>query len=308
MLINRLVIKAELLIRFCGFVCVLLFASFACANKNDSTGTVKLYSDVPVGKVGEVTLTIDIASAYTAGNAARPALVIIHGGAWRRGSKESKRKSIEGYASKGFVGAALMYRFAPDYTFPAQVEDVKAAIRFLKVNAATYGIDPNRIIVLGTSAGAHLAAMLAVTGNNDPFATHGLWESESASIFAAILLAGPLAEFEHPSYRNNQSLAMFLGAKPSDAPELAAAAMPITYVDETDSPMFIAHGDADTVVNVQASRVFTSALAKEKVRYEYRELAGAGHAIAKTHPDIYKQALQFIKQLIAEANKKQAGK
>lgn len=302
-----------------GFLLLLLVARDGFAGSN--AHSVQFYSDVAIGSIDDVPLTIDIATVLATNLAAntganththteikpqtlRPALVVIHGGAWRKGSKESKRKTITNYASKGFVGAALMYRFAPEHSFPAAVEDVKAAIRFLKVHAGNYGIDPNKIVVVGTSAGAHLAAMLAVTGQQDSFNTHGLWDEADASIFAAVLLAGPLSGFTEQNMANNQSLALFLGGKPSENPAQAIAAMPISYVNAQAAPMFIAHGDADRVVGVQASRDFVSALVANKVRHRYMELEGAGHAIAKTHPNVYKDALAFVNELIAESNKK----
>lgn len=255
-----------------------------------------------VGEVAGVTLTLDIAEPPKINKKLRPALVSIYGGAWRRGSKDSSANRIVSFAKRDYVGVSIEYRLSPQYIFPAQVEDVKAAIRFLKANAETYGIDPERIIVFGTSAGGHLAAMLAVTGQNDTFNKNGMWVEQNSSVFAAVEFSGPTAGFLSAHSDSWESLMLFLGGKPSDIPMQAKAAMPITYVDKDDSPLFIAHGDADKVVPVEVSREFVAALKNAGTQYEYLELESSSHRLLNRYPDAQLKALNFIERLLKKSD------
>ena len=118
--------------------------------------------DVIYGKGGGEDLKLDI--VRPAGDAKRlPCIVFIHGGAWRAGSRAAHHDDIRRMAGLGFVAATVDYRLAPAHPFPAQVQDVKCAIRFLRGHAGQYGLDPDQIAVWGISAGGHLALMLGVT-------------------------------------------------------------------------------------------------------------------------------------------------
>ncbi|WP_340677418.1 alpha/beta hydrolase [Paraglaciecola sp.] len=259
--------------------------------------------DVPIGEIDGVPLSMEIALPKKAKQKMLPTLVAIHGGAWRKGNKNKLASKIISFAKRGYVGVSLMYRLAPDYQFPAQVDDVKAGIRFLKVHSQQYRIDPDRIIAIGSSAGGHLATMLGTTGNNDSFAQHDLWPDVDSSVFAVVNLSGPTTNFLADLSMSSSSIALFLGGNPKDIADIAKAAMPITYLDKNDPPIFIAHGDADTIVPVQMSRDLAKAYHALGIRYEYHELPGAGHSLKATHPEIFNQSLKFIEQLLVEANK-----
>ncbi|WP_416307488.1 alpha/beta hydrolase fold domain-containing protein [Neptunicella sp. SCSIO 80796] len=262
---------------------------------------VSYLHDVPIGKIDGVTLSMEIALPAVVNSKPRPALVAIHGGAWRKGNKNKFAGKIISFAKQGYVGVSLMYRLAPDYQFPAQVEDVKAGIRFLKVHHQQYAIDPDRIIAIGASAGGHLATMLGTTGNDDSFNQHGLWTDVDSSVFAVVNFSGPTTNFLSDFSINWSSMALFLGGNPKEIPNIARAAMPITYLDKNDPPIFIAHGDADKIVPVQMSRDLAKAYQALGIHYEYHELAGGGHSLKPTHPQIFNQSLEFIAQLLKQA-------
>ncbi len=128
-------------------------------------GDVTWMPDIAYRKGGEL-WKLDLAMPATETEVPRPAIVIVHGGGWSSGDKRANiwaRYPIE-YASRGFVAISINYRLLPDDPFPAAIADVRAAVRWLRANAATYNVDPNRIGAYGNSAGAHLALMLGLAG------------------------------------------------------------------------------------------------------------------------------------------------
>jgi len=124
--------------------------------------------DLPFSNAGGVELRLDVAQP-TMGRAPYPAVVVFHAGAWKEGSKEENRRLLFDLARHGYVGVSPDYRLCPQSVFPAQIDDAKSAVRFLRANAASLKVDPNRIGAMGFSAGGYLALMLGLTGANDGF-------------------------------------------------------------------------------------------------------------------------------------------
>ncbi len=127
---------------------------------------VKTERDIVYTKVGATELKLDVARPAQ-GDGPFPAVLVIHGGAWRGGDKGHMGPLLNEFANHGYVAVSPQYRFCPKEVFPAQVHDVKAAVRWLKTNAKTYRVDPERVGAIGFSAGGHLALMLGVTGPSD---------------------------------------------------------------------------------------------------------------------------------------------
>ncbi len=123
-------------------------------------------TDIPYTKVNGSELKLDI-MAPKEKKGAMPAVMVIHGGAWRAGNKRDCQFIMPDFARKGYVAISPQYRFCPKETFPAQVEDVKAAVRWVKTHAKEYQIDPERLGAVGFSAGGHLSLMLGLTGPAD---------------------------------------------------------------------------------------------------------------------------------------------
>jgi acetyl esterase/lipase len=197
-----------------------------------------------------------------------PVLVIIHGGGWTVGDKRGELPvaAIPGFLDLGFAVASINYRLAPDAVFPAQLLDAKAAIRYLRNQAAVYGLDPERIAVMGESAGAHLAALLGTTQGRAEFDDPALGNPDvSSDVQAVVDFYGPADLTTSDTQRAlnppcpaepDPNITLLLGASPTEAPDLAAAASPITYLHPPGQdvpPFFIAHGDADCVVPYQQS-------------------------------------------------------
>lgn len=213
-----------------------------------------------------------------------PLIVWIHGGGWKAGDKDDT-PSLE-LAGRGFASASINYRLAPKATFPAQVHDCKAAIRWLRAHADEYGLNTDMIGVWGASAGGHLTAMLGTT-NGDKALEGDLGNLQfSSSIQAACDWCGPsdLIKFEEqvkaPMFRKNepeQYAEVLLGGLPSAKPELAKQASPVTYVSQDDPPFFILHSTEDPIVPFEQSVELSDKLTAAGVPTEFVKVDGGNH-------------------------------
>lgn len=221
-----------------------------------------------------------------------PVVVIIHGGGWTVGDKRGELPSaaVPGFLALGYAVASVNYRLAPDAVFPAQLLDVKAAIRYLRAEAPALGLDPDRIAAVGESAGAHLAALLGTTAGVAEFDDPTLGNpGVSSAVQAVVDFYGPsdLTTSDEQRTLNapcptepDPNIALLLGAPPSEAPDLAAAASPTSYLrpGQDVPPFFIAHGDADCVVPHQQSvELHTAIEAVAPGRSQLTIVPGSGH-------------------------------
>ena len=212
-----------------------------------------------------------------------PLIIWVHGGAWRGGDKTNYIRME--YLKAGYAGASLNYRLSQHAIFPAQIEDVKAAVRWLRANAETYRLDPNRFAAWGSSAGGHLVAMLGTTGDIVEFEV-GENLKVSSRIQAVVDYFGPTDFLQMDA----QSLPDGLVHDAPDSPESqlvggpiqaykdrVARANPITYVSKDDSPFLIIHGDKDKLVPYQQSVLLKDALAEADVPVTFYKVEGGGH-------------------------------
>lgn len=204
-----------------------------------------------------------------------PLIVWIHGGGWKHGNK-SGCLSLP-WTKKGYVVASIGYRLCQDALFPAQIEDCKAAIRWLREHAGTYKIDPNRVAAWGGSAGGHLASLLGTSGDAAE------WEQGnpvgSSRVQAVIDWYGradltPVCT--DPSWAGSPT-ADLLGGSGRSVSDLARKASPILHVSKDDPPFLIMHGDRDELVPLNQSRRFAAALSEAGVEANLVVLKGAGH-------------------------------
>jgi len=210
--------------------------------------TVTTSYDVPFTTAGGSELRIDIAQPAM-GDGPFPAVLILHGGAWHEGGREENHRYLMALARRGYVAASPQYRFCPRDTFPAQLEDVKAAVRFLRSNAKALKVDPDRIGAMGFSAGGHLALMLGMTGPTDGFDGPAARGIPSASVQAVVDFFGP-ADLAAKNLTETARgfVQCLIGAPAAEKPELAAKASPVTYVGAGDAPVLIFHGAKDPLV------------------------------------------------------------
>ncbi|HEU0122193.1 MAG TPA: alpha/beta hydrolase fold domain-containing protein [Bryobacteraceae bacterium] len=243
---------------------------------------VRIEKDIVYARLGARELRLDLYLPEKAGGAPRPLIIWIHGGAWRAGSKENA--PVAKLVAHGFAGASIGYRYTQEAPFPANVQDAKAAIRWLRANASTYHLDPNRIGLWGSSAGGYLASFLGTTGDDPEWEpAHGLAGS-SSRVQAVVDWFGPtrLSRMSHyPSRMDHDSPDspenQLIGALVQQNLELADRANPARYASKDDPPFLIQHGDADSLVPLEQSEILKTALAAAGAKVELEVLPGAGH-------------------------------
>ena len=212
-----------------------------------------------------------------------PLIIWVHGGAWRGGSKEHYTPME--YLKAGYAGASINYRLSQHATFPAQIEDVKAAVRWLRANAETYRLDPNRFAVWGSSAGGHLVAMLGTAGDVDTFEVGENLEV-SSKVQAVVDYFGPTDFLQMDAQRLPDGLvhdapdspeSQLVGGPIQEHKDRVAKANPITYVSKDDPPFLIIHGDQDKLVPYQQSVLLNKALEEVGVPVTFYKVEGGGH-------------------------------
>jgi acetyl esterase/lipase len=207
-----------------------------------------------------------------------PAVVLLHGGGWTAGSHEQMRPLAGSLASQGYVAATVGYRMVPRHRFPAQIQDAKCAVRWLRANAQRYRIDSARIGALGFSAGAHLALLLGLTEAQDGLEGDGGNPEQSSRVQAVINISGP-TNLMRPDWPDTTRLLLadFLGGPREQLPGLYRAASPVAYVHHGAPPVLTIHGTADAVVPYEQAQLLHSALRKARVRSQLTTLHGKGH-------------------------------
>lgn len=203
----------------------------------------------------------------------RPAVVFAHGGGWLWGDKLDHREPAAYLASRGFVTASVEYRLTRERIYPAPLDDLKAAIGWLRANAARYGIDPARIGAAGSSAGGHLAAMLGVAAEGEP-----------AAVQAVAAIAAPV-DLVSQYDRDPFSPALLLGAgSPADHHERWTRASPVTHVNSRAAAFLFLHGSADELVSHADAVRMADALRAAGVRADFHTAEGGTHDFMLEHP------------------------
>ncbi len=212
-----------------------------------------------------------------------PLIIWIHGGGWQSGSKENCLPLRVGFVNKGFAVASINYRLSGHAVFPAQIEDAKTAIRWLRAHALEYSIDPDRFGLWGSSAGGHLVALAGTSGEEKSFEV-GPHLDVSSRVKAVCDFYGPtdfLAFVTSPGYQRHADAfspeSKLIGGPVKEHPEKAAKLNPITYVSADDPPFLIVHGNQDAVVPIGQSRLLHTALLKAGVVVDFHTIEGGGH-------------------------------
>ncbi|MDI1249644.1 MAG: alpha/beta hydrolase [Lacunisphaera sp.] len=222
------------------------------------------------------------------------AVIIIHGGGFNEGDKGRPREISIGrtLALHGYVGMSINYKLAKTKgvaTWPQPVYDAKAAVRWLRMNSARLGLDPERIAVIGCSAGGNLAAMLALTGPADEFDAASPYPAVPAAVRCAIDFYGVIELLDY------HDMKMFARSR-TEAPELYRRGSPNRYADAHDAPMLIVHGTADETVKVAHSELLAAALAQAGVEHQLVLLPGAPHTfdLEPKQRDLRPLVLEFL--------------
>lgn len=240
---------------------------------------VTIETDVVFGQGGGRDLRCDIyhppANIGPPPASGRPAVVLVHGGAWRQGD----RTQLRGYGIRlgieGYVGIAIEYRLTPEAPWPAQIHDVKAAIRWVRANADRLGIDARRIAIEGNSAGAHLALLAAGTVGHSGFEGEGGNPGTSTEVGAVIAVYPPVLFAAGQLVTGSVPLAALSDAADS---EVARMASPLNHVGSDFPPTMLVHGTADDLVPAKGSLLFYEALIAARVPVELHMYAEQPHA------------------------------
>jgi acetyl esterase/lipase len=241
---------------------------------------VDVAGDVVYGKAGGVELKLNLARPKSP-TGPLPCVVFIHGGGWVEGRKEDHDAQIIETAKHGYVAVTVDYRLVDVAKWPAQINDVKCAVRFLRAKAKTYDIDPDRIGAIGFSAGAHLAMMLAVTEKSDGLEGDGGYPDQSSRIRAAVSYAGPtdlarddIPPLVRPIVKN------LVGRMPAKGDAACRSASPVYFVSDGDAPMLLFQGLSDLVVPYSQACFMADALAAHNVPGRVELIAQTGHGLS----------------------------
>ena len=210
-----------------------------------------------------------------------PVIAFIHGGGWRKGSRRSGLQFLAPLVSTGkYLGVSIGYRLTDEATWPAQIYDCKAAIRWLRANAKTYHADPTKIIAVGTSAGGHLVAMLGTSGDVVTLEGKiGTSLNSSSRVCGVIDFFGPTNLTNMGGFHNNPDSpeSLLLGGPLLEQKEVAMAASPIHYCSKDDPPFLIIHGTDDKLVPFDQSSQLHKSLQDAGVSTRLIAIEGGGH-------------------------------
>jgi acetyl esterase/lipase len=252
---------------------------------------IKLLRGVEYAKRGDLRLLADVAMPVAKG--AHPAVLLVHGGGWMTGRKEQMGALAERLAKHGYTAVTINYRLAPRHKFPAQIEDCKAALRWMRDNAKKYRIDPLRVAGYGFSAGGHLVALL---GTSDK--THGLEGPDAkadgpSTRLQCVVAGGAPCDFRLlPS--DVKILAYWLGGTRREKPEAYVKASPATYISKDDPPTFFFHGEKDRIVPKLSPTLMVAAMTAVGVEVELYTVPGASHMRSFFDSTAATKALVFL--------------
>jgi acetyl esterase/lipase len=241
-------------------------------------------------------------------NRSLPLIIWIHGGAWRGGSKDNCPAAR--FTGRGFAVASVNYRLSQHAVFPAQIEDCKAAVRWLRAHANEYQLDTNRFGAWGSSAGGHLVALLGTTGDVKEF-DRGENLAFSSRVQAVADFFGPAdllkmtaqsganSRMNHDAPDSPESL--LIGGTLPENPDKARRASPVIYVSKGDAPMLLVHGDADPLVPWNQSEELCAALKKAGVDATLHIVKGGGHGTG-FGPDVNQMVEEFFDRRLGQGH------
>jgi acetyl esterase/lipase len=250
--------------------------------------------DIPYGQVNGRVLSLDALRPESASGAALPAVIWLHGGGWCSGSKRNaiNNHQLDFLAHAGFVVASIEYRLSDEAPFPAQIHDVKAAIRWLRTHPEVLHVDTERIAVAGFSAGGHLAALVGTTGDM-PELEGNLGSPGSSTRVKAVIALGPPTDLTQNPVANDPSLRpllctegvtpeqKLLGGRIEERRELARLANPAAFVGPQTPAFLIIHGSCDETVPVSQAEILYRSLEAAGIEATFFRIEGSNHGFWK---------------------------
>ncbi len=256
--------------------------------------------DVTYCTQDDTALKLDLYLSKRTSAALSPVVVNVHGGSWSGGDKTASETAsdIPELLARGYVVAAVNYRHAPKSKFPAQLQDVKCAVRFLRAHAAQYRLDPQRIGAWGCSAGGHLVSMLGVTDPQAGYDDIGEYRAYSSRIQAAVPMAAPGDLTLYDITTRADMLARVFGVTTNINPVLIKAS-PITYVSRDDPPFLLFAGDKDPVISIKQSETLLQHLNNVGVPAQLVVVQNAAHCFPPSTPPLV-PSREEMSQLIGD--------
>lgn len=289
-------------------VVILLVTAVACGEDEGPTGPEAdvprgtVFLDVTYCRAGGIDLKIDLYFPGPSASTQAPAALFLHGGGWVGGDKRESGwlpRIREPLLERGYVVASADYRLAPSHRWPAQIEDAKCAIRFLRAESDTYGIDTGRIGVWGTSAGGHLAALLGTTDTSVGFEGDGGHAGQSSRVRAVVDLYGPAHLTDGEGWPPGQALVLEIvfGTSDLDSPVLERAS-PTTHATPDDPPFLILHGENDRLVPVRQSEFLFERLGTAGVPAELVVVENARHGLVPDGDEIQPSVEELVEKIV----------
>ena len=261
----------------------------------------KVDRDVTYCNAADIALKMDLYHPVKVGDSPAPVAVNVHGGSWSFGDKRNSETMIDipELVGRGYFVVAVDYRLAPMYRFPAQIEDVKCAVRYLRANASQYNLDPNRIGAWGCSAGGNLVAMLGLTDGIAEFEGSGGYPQQSSRVQAVVAMSAP-ADFMLTSYNSTHDrvFARVFGAASNTDPILVHFS-PVSYVSKNAPPFFVLGGDKDDTVPIQQSEELARRLNQVGASANLQIVKNAHHCLPDNSPPM-EPSRAAITQMIAD--------
>jgi len=261
-------------------VCVVL-AVFPLLSYAEDSRELTVVRDIEYARVGEHSLRLDL--HVPPAKPQPPLIVWVHGGAWRSGSKSNMPLST--LVEEGYPIASVDYRLSTQARFPAQIHDLKAAIRFLRAHGTNWRVSPTKIIIAGDSAGAHLAALVGVSNGHAELegnvGTNLVTSSDVQGIisfYGAANLTTILSQSTpHGLSVRIPALELLLGGQPTNVVDLARLASPVFHVDPKDPPLLLLHGDQDPQMPIDQSYELHGAYRRVRGSVDFEVVHGGAH-------------------------------
>jgi len=255
--------------------------------------------DIEYGTGGERKLQLDL-YLPKGRTKATPAIIFIHGGAWKSGKRSDMKFYCVKFAEKGYVTATITYRLMGEACFPAAVHDVKCAVRWLRANADKYQVDPAHIVASGNSAGGHLSMMIGYSDDSSREGSGGN-NNVSSRVCAVVNFYGP-TDLTTDFAKKQELVEEFIGGKTFDeAPDAYKLASPLFHLTRDDPPTLIFHGTIDSVVPIAQADILVKKLKELGIDYVYERYDGWPHVMDLAEPvnqRRFYQMEQFFKKHI----------
>lgn len=285
----------------CGYVTLVTAHLLASQAEQDfvqyaPSPRVRVVPDLVYARYGERSLLLDLYLPLKPEKRALPGVIVVRGGGWMVNDRKRFAHIASALAERGLAAASVEYRSADEAAFPGAVQDVKAAVRWMRANSQTYGIDPEAIATLGGSSGAHMALLAGLTAGVPEFEGQGGNPGTSSRIQGVVAMATP-ADLLTLSPDNQETVAKFLHATPSEDRRKWQWASPINHVARDGPPVLLLHGSDDESVPTSQSMDFARRYREVGSRVELHILPGAPHAFWNYRPwfsDALDRAANFL--------------